>query len=124
MEIYRCDHCGNIIVYLTDRKVPIHCCGEKMRLLKADVTDGAKEKHIPVFTHKDGQIVVEIGSVPHPMLEEHWIEWIMIETDQGVSVKWLKPGAKPEAAFALAKGESLKNVYEYCNIHGLWMKKA
>ncbi len=120
MEFYICRHCGNIVTKLTDHKVPVMCCGEKMELLEAGVTDAAVEKHVPSYS-VDGNVVnVQVGSTEHPMIETHWIEWIAVETSQGFATKWLKPGDSPKASFALAEGEELKAVYAYCNLHGLW----
>lgn len=120
MEFYVCTHCGNIITKLTDKKVPVVCCGEKMQLLTAGTTDAALEKHVPVYTVENNTVHVKVGSVEHPMTEAHWIEWIIVETNHGFSVRQLTPLDKPEADFILALGEELKEVYAYCNLHGLW----
>lgn len=120
MKFYRCDVCGKIIVILNDTGVPTICCGESMTELKAGVTDGAAEKHVPVYEVKDGKVTVCVGSVDHPMLDNHYINWICIETSKGYQIKCLKPGDAPKAEFLLAEGESLVAVYEYCNLHGLW----
>ena len=120
MEFYVCEHCGNIITKLTDKKVPVMCCGEKMKLLEAGTTDAAVEKHVPVYTVEDNMVNVQVGSVEHPMTPEHWIEWIVVQTNQGFAVKHLSPSDAPKAAFALAVGEQLQEVYAYCNLHGLW----
>lgn len=120
MKIYRCAHCGNIVFYLHDAGVPVFCCGEKMQLLQAGSVDAAVEKHVPAVTVDGSHIHAQVGSVIHPMAEEHYIEWIALETDRGVSVKWLKAGDAPEADFVLAEGEHPAAVYAYCNLHGLW----
>ena len=83
-------------------------------------TDAAIEKHIPVYKVKDNKVTVEIGSVEHPMLEEHYIEWVSIQTKFGNQRKTLNPGDKPEVCFALCDGDEVEAVYAYCNIHGLW----
>ena len=83
-------------------------------------TDGAVEKHVPVVNVEGNQVRVQVGSVEHPMLEEHYIQFIAIETQQGSQIKYLKPGEKPQAVFALAEGDQLVAAYEYCNLHGLW----
>lgn len=124
MEFYVCQHCGNIIVKLTDKKVPVMCCGEKMKLLEAGTTDAAVEKHVPAFTVQDNKVSVQVGSVEHPMIPEHYIEWIVAVTNQGYTVKHLNPSDAPKAEFALAEGETLQEVYAYCNIHGLWKAEA
>ena len=120
MRFYRCDHCGNIITFVHDSGVPVMCCGQKMTELVPGTTDGAAEKHVPAVTVESGLVSVQVGSVEHPMLEEHHIEFIAIETSKGSQIKYLKPGEKPCAQFALAQGEELVATYEYCNLHGLW----
>lgn len=120
IKIYRCAHCGNIITMLNDAGVPVMCCGQKMDLLVPGSVDAAQEKHVPVATVNGSTVDVKVGSVAHPMAPEHWIEWILLETDKGFAVKNLVPGAEPAATFALAEGETAKAVYAYCNLHGLW----
>ena len=120
MKFYRCDHCGNIVTFVHSAGVPVMCCGQKMTELVPGTTDGAAEKHVPVVHVEGNQVRVQVGSVEHPMLEEHYIEFIAIETKQGSQVKYLKPGEKPQAVFALAEGDQLVAAYEYCNLHGLW----
>ena len=85
-----------------------------------NTTDGAYEKHVPVIEHSGDHVIVKVGSVEHPMLEAHYIEWIALETNQGSQRKTLAPGQKPQAVFALAEGESVTAAYEHCNLHGLW----
>ena len=120
MKFYRCNVCGKIIVMVNETMAPTVCCGEEMTELKAGVTDAAVEKHVPVYEVKDGKVSVAVGSVAHPMLPEHFINWICVETNKGYQIKYLKPGEEPKAEFALAGGESVVAVYEYCNLHGLW----
>ena len=120
MTFYRCEHCGNIIAYIHDSGVRCHCCGEEMKSIEPNTTDAAGEKHVPVI-QQDGQAVtVTVGSVEHPMLDAHYIEWIMLETKEGRQRKALKPGEKPVASFALTEGDVVIAAYEYCNLHGLW----
>ena len=120
MTLYRCEHCGNIIAHIQDSGVRVVCCGEVMKPIEPNTTDAAGEKHVPVI-QVDGQIVtVTVGSVEHPMLDAHYITWIMLETKQGRQRKTLKPGDKPVAVFALAEGDEVVAAYEYCNLHGLW----
>ena len=117
---YRCNHCGNIVAIVKASGVPVVCCGEKMTEIIPGTVDASREKHIPVWS-VDGNIVhVTVGSVEHPMLPEHYIEWISIETKQGNQRKELRPGEKPEACFALCEGDEVEAVYAYCNLHGLW----
>lgn len=120
MKFYICDHCGNLVTFLHDAGVPVMCCGQKMTELVPGTVDAAVEKHVPVVDVKGNVVSVKVGSVEHPMLPEHSIQWIALETNQGSQIKYLKPGEKPEAAFALSEGESVVAVYEYCNLHGLW----
>lgn len=119
-KFYICEHCGNIIAKVKDVGVPVMCCGEKMKEIIPGTSDAATEKHVPVYT-VDGNIVsVKVGSVEHPMLEEHYIEWISLQTKQGNQRKILKPGQKPEVSFALCEDDEVEAVYAYCNLHGLW----
>jgi superoxide reductase len=104
---------------LHDSGVKIICCGEPMAELKANTTDAAKEKHVPVAVKTADLIKVSVGSVAHPMQEEHFIEWIYVQTAKGGQRKVLRPGAEPAAAFALTDDEAVA-VYAYCNLHGLW----
>ena len=120
MKFYRCAHCGNIITFLHASGVPVMCCGEKMAELVPGTVDAALEKHVPVMEETDGKVTVKVGAVAHPMLPEHYIEWIVLETNQGGQIKHLQPGQAPEGVFALAEGEKVEAVYAYCNLHGLW----
>ena len=95
------------------------CCGDPMAELAANTTDGAKEKHVPDVKVEDGVIKVQVGSVEHPMLDKHYIQFIAVDTEKGVQVKWLNPGEAPKAEFTLADDKAV-SVYEYCNLHGLW----
>ena len=119
-KFYICKHCGNIIAKVKDAGVPVVCCGEPMSEIVPGTTDAAVEKHVPVWTVENGIVHVKVGSVEHPMLPEHFIQWIALETNQGSQIKYLQPGQAPEAVFALAEGEQVVSVYEYCNLHGLW----
>ncbi|MDR0946458.1 MAG: desulfoferrodoxin [Ruminococcus sp.] len=120
MEFYVCKHCGNIITKMHNSGVPVFCCGEKMETLEAGVTEAATEKHIPVVEINGSIVNVRVGSVEHPSLPEHYIQWIVLETDKGFQFKELQPGDKPEATFCLCDGEKIKTAYEYCNLHKLW----
>lgn len=92
--------------------------------LVANTSDGAHEKHVPVIDMDGDTVTVKVGSAEHPSLEQHYIEFILLETDTGIQTRWLKPGNVPEATFRLASGSSVVAAYEYCNLHGLWMAKA
>ena len=117
---YRCNHCGNIVAFVKASGVPVVCCGEKMTEIIPGTVDASREKHIPVWSVEGNIVHVTVGSVEHPMLPEHYIEWISIETKQGNQRKELHPGEKPEACFALCEGDEVEAVYAYCNLHGLW----
>ena len=100
-KFYICKHCGNIIAKVKDCGVPVMCCGEKMTEIIPNTTDAAVEKHVPVWTVENGIVHVKVSSVEHPMLPEHYIEWVSIHTKQGNQRKELHPGEKPEVCFAL-----------------------
>lgn len=119
-KFYRCAHCGKIIAVVKETGVPVICCGEEMKELIPGTTDAAVEKHLPVYEVKDGKVYVTVGSIEHPMGEDHYIEWISLQTKQGNQRKVLKPGQPPKACFALCDGDEVEAVYEYCNLHGLW----
>jgi superoxide reductase len=119
-KFYICKHCGNIIVKIKDSSVPVVCCGEPMSEIVPGVTDAAVEKHVPVWSVENGIVHVKVGSVEHPMLPEHFIEWIHLETENGAQIKHLKPGETPEAVFMLAGSEKPVAAFAYCNLHGLW----
>ncbi|MCX5754461.1 MAG: desulfoferrodoxin [Candidatus Krumholzibacteria bacterium] len=118
LEIYKCAKCGNIIEVLHEGAGELVCCGEPMKLLKENSTDAAKEKHVPVIEKTANGYKVKVGSVPHPMEEKHYIEWIQLIADGEAYRKFLKPGEAPEAVFNV----TAKQVWarEYCNIHSLW----
>ena len=122
-KFFVCKHCGNMIGLLHDAGVPMMCCGEKMVELVPNTTDAAQEKHVPVATVEGNKVIVNVGSVDHPMLDEHWIQWVYLETDKGGHRKVLNPGEKPNVVFALTEDEKPLAVYEYCNLHGLWVAK-
>jgi len=119
-KFFICKHCGNIMTLLEDAGVPVVCCGEEMKEMTANTSDGATEKHVPVIEAEGGNVSVTVGSVAHPMLPEHHIVWIYLQTNQGGQIKYLEPGSEPKAVFALAEGEAVVAAYEYCNLHGLW----
>ena len=120
MKFYICKHCGNVITKLTSSQVPVQCCGENMQPLEAGVTDAAVEKHVPVVTVEGNLVKVHVGSVTHPMTAEHLIQWVAVVTDRDALIHWFHPEEAPEAVFALAEGQQVKEVYAYCNLHGLW----
>ena len=123
LKFYKCAHCGQIILKVKETPVPVVCCGEPMKQLVPNTTDAANEKHVPVVEVNGNVVNVKIGSVEHPMIDVHYIEWIVLETTNGYQVKRLQPGQKPEATFVLADGEEVVCAYEYCNLHSLWSTK-
>lgn len=117
-KFYRCATCGNVIQKIVDSKVPVVCCGEKMQELVANTVEASVEKHLPVVTRiDDNHIKVEVGSVAHPMLPEHHIAFIYVETEKGGIRVDLTD--KPEAVICVCDSKPVA-VYEYCNLHGLW----
>ena len=122
-QFFKCKKCGKIIEIVNKGCPVVVCCGEEMTELKANTTDAATEKHVPVIEVKGNKVNVKVGSAVHPMEADHWIQWIEIETDKGAQRKYLNPGEAPEATFALS-GEKLLAAYEYCNKHGLWKAEA
>ena len=120
VKFYRCSHCGQIVAIVKGTGVPVVCCGEPMKEIVAGTTDAAVEKHVPVYEVKGDTVCVKVGAAEHPMLEEHYIEWIALETEQGAQRKALKPGDAPKASFALTEGDKVVAVYAYCNLHSLW----
>ncbi len=119
-KFFICKHCGNIITLLEDSGVPVVCCGENMKELTANTTDGAQEKHVPAVEKEGNKLSVAVGSVLHPMLPEHHIAWIYLQTNLGGQFKYLEVGAEPKAEFILSEGETPVAAFEYCNLHGLW----
>lgn len=117
VEFYRCERCGNIVALIKKGGGTLSCCGQAMTRLVANSTDAAKEKHVPVVTKEGGKIKVAVGSTLHPMLAEHYIEWIALVAGDKVELVYLKPGEEPKAEFA---GAESGTVYAYCNLHGLW----
>ena len=118
-KFYICRHCGNIVEMIRSSGVPIVCCGEKMELLQPNTVEASGEKHLPVAKLEGGVLTVNVGSVDHPMVPEHFIQWIYVQTQNGGLRRDLEPGDKPAAVFQLG-GEKPVAVYAYCNLHGLW----
>ncbi|OGM02007.1 desulfoferrodoxin [Candidatus Woesearchaeota archaeon RBG_13_36_6] len=117
-QIYKCNICGNIVEVLHPGAGELVCCGKPMELLKEKTKDIGQEKHVPIIEKTKTGIKVKVGSVPHPMEEKHYIEWIELIADGVIYRKFLKPGQKPEAEFNI-KAKRIES-REYCNIHGLW----
>ena len=119
VTFYRCAKCGNLVMLVNDGGGTLSCCGEPMKKLVAGSVDAAVEKHVPAIELEGERISIKVGEVEHPMLEEHYIEWIALANDGRAIIKYLKPGEEPTARFRVAAG-SHGTVYAYCNLHGLW----
>lgn len=119
MKVYKCSQCGNVISMISASGVPVMCCGKPMEEMVPNTVDASEEKHVPVVEVFATEVKVSVGEVEHPMLAEHYIEWIAIETENGSQIKKLNPGEAPAATFKTA-GEKAVAVYAYCNLHGLW----
>lgn len=121
-DIYKCDICGNIIEVVHAGAPALVCCDQKMTFMDAKTADSTVEKHVPVIEKNNEGMSVKVGSVPHPMEEKHFIEWIEVITPDRKFVKFLKPGDEAVANFCVKS--SPVTVREYCNIHGLWKNEA
>ena len=120
MKFFRCPTCGKIVAIVSDRSCPTMCCGKPMEEIVPNTSDGAAEKHVPVYEVEGNVVHVKVGSVEHPMLDKHYIEWIALQTREGNQRKALKPGDAPEAVFAITDGDEVETVYAYCNLHSLF----
>jgi superoxide reductase len=118
-KFYVCPHCGNLVEMVNDAGVKPVCCGQKMNELVPNTVEASGEKHIPAVTVSDGIVEVNVGSVDHPMVDVHWIEWVQLITDKGSYRKALNPGEAPNVKFLLNDEKPIA-VYAYCNLHGLW----
>jgi superoxide reductase len=123
-KFYQCTHCGNIFGVIEDGGVVPGCCGEPMKLLAPNTTDAAQEKHVPVIERSGATVTVKVGSVAHPMQEEHFIQWIILIQGAKTERAVLKPGAAPEAVFTVDDPNEPVTAYEYCNLHGLWASEG
>ena len=122
MKFYKCKHCGQIVAIVKKTGAKIVCCGEEMEEIIPGSVDASVEKHVPQYVVKGNIVEVRVGSVDHPMIPEHYIEWVAIQTKFGNQRKALKPNEAPMATFALVEGDEVEAVYAYCNLHGLWRK--
>lgn len=120
MKVFKCTKCGNMISYLNKDACDVKCCGETMVEVVPNTTDAAGEKHVPVIEINGNIVTVKVGSVEHPMMDAHYIQWIALDSEQGRQRKILNPGDAPVAVFALVDGDKPVAAYEYCNLHGLW----
>ena len=119
-KFYRCKTCSNILGVINDSGVTPMCCGQRMEVLTANTTDAATEKHVPVITRNGVDVTVKVGSVAHPMTEEHLIQWVILTQGTATKRVTLTTGAAPEANFTIADANAPLRAYAYCNLHGLW----
>lgn len=122
LEVYKCAICGNIVEIIHAGGGPLACCGEPMTQVTENTVDAAKEKHVPVIEVGNGVVKVTVGSIPHPMEEKHYIEWIELIADGKAYRQFLKPGEVATATFNVTG--STFTAREYCNLHGLWSAQA
>ena len=120
IKIFVCEKCGNMVEMIHNSGVPMICCGQKMTEIVPNSTDASQEKHVPVVKVNENKVLVEVGSVPHPMTVEHHIAWIAVLSKEGFQRKQLAVGKEPSAEFMLIPGDKVDEVYAYCNLHGLW----
>ncbi|RLC12977.1 MAG: desulfoferrodoxin [Deltaproteobacteria bacterium] len=118
LQVYKCEVCGNMVEVLHEGKGELVCCNQPMKLLVEGTVDASKEKHVPVVEKTADGVKVSVGSVPHPMEEKHYIEWIEVIDDGKVYLQFLKPGDTPETTFNINAEQVTAR--EYCNLHGLW----
>ncbi|NLY81166.1 MAG: desulfoferrodoxin Dfx [Clostridiales bacterium] len=119
-DFYLCEVCGNIAEKINDTGIPIICCGKPMVKMEPQTTDSTNEKHVPLIDVEGNKVTVTVGSTLHPMVAEHYITMIVLETDQGTKRQFLSPGAEPKACFTIGDDEKVVGAFELCNIHGLW----
>ena len=120
MKFYQCAHCGQIVAIVKKTGVPVICCGEPMKEIIPSSTDASVEKHVPVVEVAGDTVKVTVGAAAHPMLAEHYIEWVSLQTKAGNQRKALQPGGAPQVCFKICEGDEVEAVYAYCNLHGLW----
>lgn len=121
-KFFKCEICGNMVGLIQNGGGELVCCGQPMKLLEPNTVDAANEKHVPFVKREGNKLHVQVGEVEHPMLDEHYIQWIMVAQDDRTQRAYLKPGSKPVADFDVHDGAV--TVYEYCNLHGLWSADA
>ncbi|MBL7219625.1 MAG: desulfoferrodoxin [Phycisphaerae bacterium] len=120
LQVYKCEHCGNIVEVFVGGGAPLVCCGADMVLLEPKTADATTEKHVPVIEKVEGGYKVTVGSTPHPMTDEHYIQWIELIRGDVVTQAYLSPGEAPEAVFFTGNCECPVTAREHCNMHGLW----
>lgn len=117
-EVYKCEACGNIVEVLVGGEGELVCCGDPMKQMTENTVDATKEKHVPVIERTAEGVTVKVGSVPHPMAEKHYIQWVELIADGITHRRFLDPDSAPEAFFAVSAADLIAR--EYCNLHGLW----
>lgn len=122
-RIYKCEICGNIVEVLQEGGGTLVCCGQNMTLLEEKTEDEGQEKHVPIIEISENKAKVKVGSIPHPMEEAHYIQFIQLIIDKNIYTKYLKPGQLPEVEFEIPTNYKEISAREYCNIHGLWRSK-
>ena len=120
MKFYKCEVCGKIIAMVKETAVPTMCCGQPMKEIIPGSVDASLEKHVPVVSVDGKKVTVTVGAVEHPMTDEHYIQWIAINTKEGRQRKVLKPGDAPKAVFVLSDSDEYVSALAFCNLHGLW----
>lgn len=124
MAFFRCPVCGNIIFYVKNSSIPVHCCGKPMVELVPGSVDASMEKHVPVVDVFNNSVTVSVGAEAHPMLQAHYIEWIALESETGFQFHYLKPGEPPCYEFQLRQSVRPVAAFAYCNLHGLWKARV
>ena len=119
-KFYKCSVCGQIVAKVKETGAPVMCCGAVMQEMIAGTVEASVEKHVPEFKVENGVVKVNVGSIEHPMIQEHYIEWISLQTKAGNQRKFLTSGMKPYIEFLISDGDEVEAVYAYCNLHGLW----
>jgi len=119
VDFYYCERCGNLVAVLQGTNGQLSCCGQPMKKLIAGAVDAAKEKHVPEISISNGELMVTVGAVEHPMVDEHFIQWIALVNGNRIEVHKLFAGQAPKTTF---NGAEEGTIYAYCNLHGLWKK--
>jgi len=119
-KFLKCAVCGQIVAMVKETPVDVMCCGRAMQEMIAGTTDASVEKHVPTYVVENNVVKVNVGSIEHPMTNEHYIEWVSLQTKDGNQRKALKPTDKPYVEFLIKSGDNIEAVYAYCNLHGLW----
>lgn len=120
LMFYRCEICGQMVAVIKKTGAPLVCCGKPMQEIIPGTVEASHEKHIPLVSVEGNRVNVQVGSVPHPMTGEHWIEWVVLQTKSGNQRRQLHPGDEPVVRFPIEEGDEVLAVYAYCNLHGLW----